>query len=137
MRSEDIPLLATAFLKEFAEENNKPIKDLSNDAMRVLIEHKWPGNVRELRTAIEHGVVMSNGTKITLRHLPAAIRGETPMPKDKHQMKEEDSQTFNLAQMESQLIASALSHTDENRTEAAKLLGISRRTLQRKLKETQ
>ena len=135
MRSEDIPLLATAFLKEFAEENNKPIKDLSNDAMRVLIEHQWPGNVRELRTAIEHGVVMSNGTKITLRHLPAAIRGETPMPKDKHQMK--DSQTFNLAQMESQLIASALSHTDENRTEAAKLLGISRRTLQRKLKETQ
>ena len=138
MRSEDIPLLATAFLKEFAEENNKPIKDLSHDAMRVLIEHQWPGNVRELRTAIEHGVVMSNGTKITLRHLPAAIRGETPMPKDKHQMKEEDSQTFNLAQngisTDSKCIESAI---DENRTEAAKLLGISRRTLQRKLKETQ
>ena len=80
---------------------------------------------------------MSNGTKITLRHLPAAIRGDTPMPKDKHPMKDPETQTFNEAQMESQLIASALSHTDENRTEAAKLLGISRRTLQRKLKETQ
>ena len=138
MRSEDIPLLTNAFLKEFAKENNKSIKELSTDAMRTLIDYQWPGNVRELRTAIEHGVVMCNGTKITLRHLPAAIRGENPLIQDKVEFsRENDSQTFNLANMEAKLIANALSHTNENRTEAAKLLGISRRTLQRKIKESQ
>ena len=138
MRSEDIPLLTNAFLREFAKENNKSIKELSTDAMRTLIDYQWPGNVRELRTAIEHGVVMSNGTKITLRHLPAAIRGENPLIQAKVEFsRKNDSQTFNLANMEAKLIANALSHTNENRTEAAKLLGISRRTLQRKLKESQ
>ncbi|MFL2450984.1 MAG: sigma-54-dependent transcriptional regulator [Verrucomicrobiales bacterium] len=136
-RSEDIPLLANAFLKEFAEENNKPLKDLSADAMRTLIAHQWPGNVRELRTAIEHGVVMSNGAKITLRHLPVAVSGEDPIVLDNFlKSNEKDSEKFNLASMESKLIANALTHTNENRTEAAKLLGISRRTLQRKLKES-
>ena len=81
---------------------------------------------------------MCNGTKITLRHLPAAIRGENPLIQDKVEFfRENDSQTFNLSNMEAKLIANALSHTNENRTEAAKLLGISRRTLQRKLKESQ
>ena len=136
-RSEDIPLLANAFLKEFAEENNKLLKDLSADAMRTLIAHQWPGNVRELRTAIEHGVVMSNGAKITLRHLPAAVSGEDPIVLDNFlKSNEKDSEKFNLASMESKLIANALTYTNENRTEAAKLLGISRRTLQRKLKES-
>jgi DNA-binding NtrC family response regulator len=136
-RSEDIPLLANAFLKEFAKENNKPFKDLSADAMRTLIAHKWPGNVRELRTAIEHGVVMSNGTKITLRHLPAALCGKDSIVlQNSIKSNEQDSENFNLASMEAKLIANALIHTNENRTEAAKLLGISRRTLQRKLKES-
>jgi transcriptional regulator with PAS, ATPase and Fis domain len=73
-----------------------------------------------------------------LRHLPAAIRGENPLIQDKVEFsRENDSQTFNLANMEAKLIANALSHTNENRTEAAKLLGISRRTLQRKIKESQ
>jgi len=136
-RSEDIPLLANAFLKEFAKENNKPLKDLSADAMRSLIAHNWPGNVRELRTAIEHGVVMSNGAKITLRHLPTALCGEDSIVlQNSIKSNEKDSEKFNLASMESKLIANALIHTNENRTEAAKLLGISRRTLQRKLKES-
>ena len=74
-RSEDIPLLADAFLSEFAEENGREVKELTSEAMRALINHPWPGNVRELRTAIEHGVVMCNGPKITLRHLPASVRG--------------------------------------------------------------
>ena len=136
-RSEDIPLLANAFLKEFAKENNKPFKDLSADSMRTLVAHKWPGNVRELRTAIEHGVVMSNGTKITLRHLPAALCGKDSIVlQNSIKSNEQDSEKFNLASMEAKLIANALIHTNENRTEAAKLLGISRRTLQRKLKES-
>jgi len=134
-RTEDIALLANAFLKELAEENGKPIHEIAHEVMRALHAHRWPGNVRELRTAIEHGVVMSNGSKITLRHLPSVFRhgdsstgtmhlGAIPSNQDR----------FDLAGAERQIISEALAHTQGNKTEAAKLLGISRRTLQRKLK---
>ena len=135
-RIEDIPLLANAFLKEFAKENKKPVKELSSEAMRALNKHDWPGNVRELRTAIEHGVVMSNSTKITLRHLPASIREESVINVHTINAASEDKeQPFNLEKSETKLIMAALNHTNGNRTEAAKLLGISRRTLQRKIKD--
>ncbi|MEC7357691.1 MAG: sigma-54 dependent transcriptional regulator [Verrucomicrobiota bacterium] len=135
-RIEDIPLLANAFLKEFAKENNKPVKELSSEAMKALNNHVWPGNVRELRTAIEHGVVMSNSAKITLRHLPASIRGESIVNINTISTTSKDTdQPFNLEKSETKLIMAALNHTNGNRTEAAKLLGISRRTLQRKIKE--
>ena len=134
-RTEDIALLANAFLKELAEENGKPVNELSNEVMRALIAHNWPGNVRELRTAIEHGVVMSNGSKITLRHLPAVLRGGSSLPAStRTDPGNIPGDRFNLSHAERQLIGEALAHTHDNKTEAAKLLGISRRTLQRKLK---
>jgi two-component system, NtrC family, response regulator AtoC len=150
-RKEDVVLLADAFLKELAEENGKPVKELSPDALQKLIQYSWPGNVRELRTAIEHGVVMSNAAKITLRHLPQSIRDSresTPIPAKPDGASTPPSRSsghgiltstdlanddLNLAAMEATLMARALERTDGNRTEAAKLLGISRRTLQRKL----
>jgi two-component system response regulator AtoC len=141
-RREDIVLLAQAFLKEFAEENGKPFRELSADAMQALTQYDWPGNVRELRTAIEHGVVMSNGPKITLRHLPVAVRtresgvaaasGVRGVVEGKAR-----GSDLNLEVVEQDLIGRALDRTSGNRTEAAKLLGISRRTLQRKLKAFQ
>ncbi|MFM2295916.1 MAG: DNA-binding response regulator, NtrC family, partial [Verrucomicrobiota bacterium] len=73
-RAGDIPLLAQTFLREFAKENSKSVKDFTADAMESLIRHRWPGNVRELRTAIEHAVVLSRGERITLRDLPASVR---------------------------------------------------------------
>src|SRR6056297_3427619 len=73
-RKEDIVLLVDAFLKEFTEENGKPEMELTNDALQLLLDYDWPGNVRELRTAIEHGVVMANGTRIGIRHLPPFLR---------------------------------------------------------------
>ena len=73
-RPEDIPLLARAFLKELAKENKKDVREISPDAMDLLMSFPWPGNVRELRTAIEHGVVMSSGSKLMLRHLPGSLR---------------------------------------------------------------
>src|SRR5213595_3814508 len=73
-RKEDIPLLIRGFLRHFCKENNKPLVDLTSDAMDALLSYDWPGNVRELRTAIEHGVVMATGPKITLRDLPMAVR---------------------------------------------------------------
>jgi DNA-binding NtrC family response regulator len=136
-RREDIPLLADAFLKEFAAENGKPLRPLSDEAADALLRYAWPGNVRELRTAIEHGVVMCNGSKILLRHLPEAVRGTAPTataPKGAESGGPAAPADLDLAAMERRYIALALERTGGNRTEAAKLLGLSRRTMQRKLK---
>src|SRR6188474_1116851 len=73
-RKEDIPILVRGFLRHFCKANDKPLIDLTPDAMDALLTYDWPGNVRELRTAIEHGVVMATGPKITLRDLPMAVR---------------------------------------------------------------
>src|SRR5437016_7806821 len=68
-RKEDIPLLVRNFLRHFCKVNEKPLLELTADAMNALLTYSWPGNVRELRTAIEHGVVLARGTELTLRDL--------------------------------------------------------------------
>src|SRR5213080_2389398 len=73
-RKDDIPLLVRAFVRHFAKLNEKEVVDLAPDAMDALLTYNWPGNVRELRTAIEHGVVMATGPKVTVRDLPIAVR---------------------------------------------------------------
>jgi DNA-binding NtrC family response regulator len=139
-RREDIPLLVAAFLKQFSEENAKPLRELTSDAMQAVLRYDWPGNVRELRTAIEHGVVMATGAKITVRDLPAAVRqgeaaatGPRGLPAPKYAVSQ--SEHFDLHATEERLILQALSESKGNVTEAARKLGISRRTLHRKLKE--
>src|SRR6059058_3289922 len=77
VRKEDIPLLVRSFLRHFSKANEKPVLDLTPDAMNTLLAYDWPGNVRELRTAIEHGVVMASGPKVTLRDLPPNVRAAT------------------------------------------------------------
>ena len=128
-RREDIPLLALHFLRESARENDKPHRELTSEALKALTACDWPGNVRELRAAIEHGVVMAGGAKITLRDLPAVVRAAAvggavrgPLP-------------LNLVETELSLIRRALAECEGNRTRAAQKLGISRRTLHRKLNE--
>ncbi len=137
-RREDIPLLAGAFLAEFARENGKAVKGFTSEAMEILTRHDWPGNVRELRTAIEHAVVLCRGDKITARDLPASVRnpaGEAPAGRTP------DARTapagMTVQEAEKRLIIRALQDTHGNRTQAAKLLGMSRRTLYRKLGEYQ
>ncbi|GAA5494100.1 DNA-binding transcriptional response regulator, NtrC family, contains REC, AAA-type ATPase, and a Fis-type DNA-binding domains [Rubritalea squalenifaciens DSM 18772] len=148
-RTEDIVLLTNAFLKEFSEENSKPNKPLTDKALQLLQHYQWPGNVRELRTAIEHGVVMSNDDQIKASHLPSIIQtgGLGNLTTDpsvyepsgdlSNELKNTlaDSPEFNLHALEKITIRKALQYTNDNRTAAAELLGISRRTLQRKLKE--
>jgi DNA-binding NtrC family response regulator len=147
-RAEDVVLLAGSFLKEFAEENGRPMKPLSDAALRVLRSYPWPGNVRELRTAIEHGVVMSNEPVIDLHHLPASVLGEMPVfpvlapvsmapvtSPEPGKIPLAGGGEFNLHALETSAIRAALAQAGGNRTRAAELLGISRRTLQRKLKE--
>ncbi|PAW64792.1 MAG: transcriptional regulator [Verrucomicrobiia bacterium Tous-C2TDCM] len=143
-RKEDIVLLVDAFLKEFTEENGKAPMELTAEAMQLLLDYEWPGNVRELRTVIEHGVVMSNTPKIGVRHLPMFLRDDSLRDLRSSGGKAKatlpsplaaEPEDLNLARMEERLIRLALDRTGEHRTEAAKLLGISRRTMQRKLKE--
>ena len=137
-RPEDILLMANAFLKEFADENDRMVKPLTDAAIQRLITYAWPGNVRELRTVIEHGVVMSNDEVIDLRHLPTFLletrqSDATVTPVSKNTLAALDD--FNLYSLESGAIRAALVQSGNNRTHAAELLGISRRTLQRKIKE--
>ncbi|MDG1975134.1 MAG: sigma-54 dependent transcriptional regulator [Akkermansiaceae bacterium] len=135
-RREDIVLLANSFLLEFAKENGRPEKPLTEAAMSSLLNYGWPGNVRELRTAIEHAVVMSNQSELDIQHLPDFITGlghdfGSSSVKNTLAPKEE----FNLHALEQRAVQGALRVTDGNRTKAAELLGISRRTLQRKLRD--
>src|SRR5213595_792987 len=140
-RKEDIPLLIRGFLRHFCKENNKPLVDLTSDAMDALLSYDWPGNVRELRTAIEHGVVMATGPKITLHDLPMAVRQAAGTAA--HRVisgpsafgVEEKSSPLDLHETEKKLIMQALGATNGNVTAAAKKLGISRRTLHRKINE--
>ncbi len=134
-RSEDIPLLAQRFLREFVEENNKPINGFTPDALERLMNYSWPGNVRELRTAIEHAVVLCRGEKISARDLPRQVSeggsGDPGGRTDETQVFARNDLTVKEA--EKQLIIHALKETNGNRTLAAKKVGMSRRTFHRKL----
>jgi two-component system response regulator AtoC len=135
-RREDIPLLVDAFLKEFARANQRKVSAVSADAQEALQKYAWPGNVRELRATIERAVVLCRGDRIGLRDLPAEVQGR-PVPGlggDHGFTSRESSASLNLEEMEKAFIQQALKLTDGNVTEAAKLLGISRRTLHRKIK---
>lgn len=134
-RTGDIPLIARAFLKEFARENAKNIADFEPEAMDAILRYPWPGNVRELRAALEHGVVLCRRDRITLRDLPASLRSVsvtippslTPVPRPISQV------SLTVHESEKQLITRALQESAGNRTLAATQLGMSRRTLHRKL----
>ncbi len=142
-RKSDIPLLTEHFLKDLAKANGKAFKPLGEDALPALMAYDWPGNVRELRTAIEHGVVMSNSTRVMLKHLPGYLSGQgAGAPRLQGQVATAGAplvaalpQDLNLERMERRFIEEALQRTRNNRTDAADLLGLSRRTLQRKLAE--
>jgi DNA-binding NtrC family response regulator len=130
-RLEDIPLMAQAFLRQFAKENDKNVTGFTADALELLLHYRWPGNVRELRTAVERGVVLCRGDRVTARDLPPALRhaaaqaAPAPSPAQAG---------LTLREAEKEMIARALKETDGNRTTAARNLGMSRRTLHRKLR---
>lgn len=133
-RKEDIPLMAHAFLKEFARENDKPVVDFNVDAVECLLKYSWPGNVRELRAAVERAVLLCRGDRITPRELPETLRMPQPLSAAPAASEPSPSQSsLTLKDAEKQLIIRALSESDGNRTRAAEKLGMSRRTLHRKL----
>jgi DNA-binding NtrC family response regulator len=132
-RTQDIPLLAQHFLREAAAENGKDVSAIAPDALELLMAYKWPGNVRELRTAIEHAVVFARGKSVGARDLPQNIRlGRSSLPTPVSKMATGD---LNVHEVEKELVVRALKECDGNRSAAARKLGVSRRTLHRKLHE--
>src|SRR5246500_2055928 len=138
-RKEDIPILVRGFPRHFCKKNNKPLLDLVPDAMDALLTYNWPGNIRELRTAIEHGGVMVTGKQITSRDLPMPVRqaAGASLPGGVSPSRAFGGRTspLDLHETEKRMIAQALAATNGNVTAAAKKLGISRRTLHRKINE--
>jgi len=129
-RKEDIPLLVNAFIKEFCRVNNKPRISISPKAMAILESYSWPGNVRELRNLVEGLVVLSRGNEITEKDLPPHIRNE---------IIEKDFIKINLglplSEVEKIYILATLKLVKNNKSKAAKILNIGRKTLHRKLDE--
>lgn len=133
----DIPLLADVFLKEFAAENGRTIIGFETPAMDLMLHYRWPGNVRELRAAIEHAVVLCRGDMISPKDLPPLVR----IPAAEHTRSETREKLLSgkltVKEAEKQLYLHALQEAKGNRTTAARKLGVSRRTLHRKLHEFQ
>ena len=131
-RLDDVPLLALNFLREFASENTKIITDFTADALEAMIRYDWPGNVRELRTAVEHAVVLAKGEMIQLTNLPHSVQSRGVIQSER-QLNQPIGKGVTLEEAEKQLIIRTIKECRGNRTAAAKKIGISRRTLHRKL----
>jgi DNA-binding NtrC family response regulator len=129
-RAEDIPLLVESFLEHFTSKHKRRRKKMSPEALQLCQRFPWPGNVRQLRNLIERLVITGKTATIDVGELPDFLRAH-----------DQNATTFairpgmSLAEVEKILIRQTLTHVTENREEAAKLLGISRRTLQYKLKQ--
>ncbi|MGD9852670.1 MAG: sigma-54 interaction domain-containing protein [Nitrospirales bacterium] len=129
-RREDIPLLVNHFMKENATVFNREVHEIARDALKRLQEYSWPGNVRELKNALDHAFVTVNGPCITLFDLPQEVQ----RPTSSTQRGTPPSQT-SIDQSEETRIREAMQRTKGNKTEAAKILGYSRVTLWKKLKQ--
>ena len=132
-RLDDVPILALYFLREFAIENAKSISDFTADALEAMIRYDWPGNVRELRAAIEHAVVLSKNEMIQLTDLPHSVQSRGIIQNEVQMNQPIIGKGVTLEEAEKQLIIRTIKECSGNRTAAAKKIGISRRTLHRKL----
>jgi transcriptional regulator with PAS, ATPase and Fis domain len=130
---EDIPLLANHFLKDYAVQYQKKVRNFSKEAMHCLMEHDWPGNVRELKNTIRQGVIMEDSDTIQVYHLPAEICSPTSKVPAK------DEESLNLKQrlnlLERRLIVKALNQSHWKKKAACNLLGIDQRNLSYFLKK--
>jgi len=129
-RKEDIPLLIQAFLEELNVKYEKRITSVDQGALQILVEHSWPGNVRELRNTLERAAIACDTGLITPAHLPAGLTDE---------MRDDSKGDFmfppdvTLKETEKQLILRTLASVNNNKTRAAKILGVTEKTLRSKL----
>ena len=131
-RKDDIPKLAEFFLTRYADKHTRRIKGIAPRALDLMIRYEWKGNIRELENSIERSVILCREEFIAPQHLPAQIQA---LPGDLPAESPDMDGGFTLKEMEKQLIIATLKQNDDNRTKTADALGISRRSLQMKLKE--
>jgi DNA-binding NtrC family response regulator len=132
-RREDIPLLSAHFLKRYSDENGLPLRTLTPDAMRALVDYEWPGNVRELENVIERGVVLSSGTSIGVDLLPGHLTGSSYSSSLLEHSP--DASLFDIMEdIERRIIVDKLERSNWNQTEASEQFRIPLSTLNQKIK---
>ncbi len=149
-RKGDIPLLVKTFIEEFCQENRKATKDITPDALRALMKFDWPGNVRDLRNCIEGMVVMSNSRELDLADLPERVLKFTgigtpivfsaPTAANADPTVDSDRRLnvevgMSMEEIKEEAIRATLDYVGNNRAKAAKILGVNKRTIFRKIKE--
>jgi len=132
-RGSDVLVLAQTFLERFAERHKQPVRALSPGAAEQLLRYRWPGNVRELMNAIERAVALARGDLIEVDDLPERVRDAEETRLEIAAAHVED--LVSLAELERRYITRVLEATGGNKTQAARILGIDRKTLFRKLKQ--
>lgn len=139
-RSEDIPPLVQHFQKRLSERYRKPVRGVTPQAMDLLLRYSWPGNIRELENVLERSVILLQGEYISEKELPFTIRNLGPNDRKDGGRNTRETffrETSPLAEMERQAVLKALEEAGGNKSEAARLLGITRRTLKLKLRKYQ
>lgn len=134
---DDIPLLVARFVREFSAANGNSVTGIEPDALHALESFAWPGNIRQLRNVIERMVVLAGGARLTVEDLPLEIRNHGAGGANAGAGAGEETPPVlgTLATAEREQILSAIKAADGNKSKAAEALGISRRTIHRKLKE--
>jgi two-component system response regulator HydG len=127
-RKSDIPLLVNSFLEKFGDPE-RPIRTISEDAMRRLMAYDWPGNVRELENAVERAVALGSGPILHIGDLPSNLQ------QDSNEKILDSNELTTIEEMERRFILRALRETNGDKLAAARLLGIGKTTLYRKLKQ--
>jgi len=129
-RGPDLSELVKSVLEIYAAKHGRDVVEVSSDALSVLGDYQFPGNVRELANIIERAVIVSNGNRLELENLPEPIRAAV----DAHRLQ---VQPRTLAEVEAEYVAQVLQNCGGNKTEAARVLGISRKNLYEKLARTE
>ena len=125
-RAQDVPKLVHAFVKQYSTKHGRKVTGVAPEVVNILKEYEFPGNVRELANTIERAVIVASGNRIELSDLPEALRAAVLV-----QRKRQRPQS--LAEVEAEYVAETLSATRGNKTEAARILGISRKNLYERL----
>jgi DNA-binding NtrC family response regulator len=132
-RREDIDLLIDYFIKKHTRNTSRLVRGITPDARRLMNDYSWPGNVRQLESAIERAILLAEGDYITIEDLPLEVRQEARPTSEGSFKLPADGLVFE--DMERNLILQAMERTDHNITKAAKLLGLTFRTLQYRLEK--
>ena len=132
-RREDIPLLVEFFLKKYAEENDRPVRRITPEALRPLLSYSWPGTVRELENVVERAVVLSSGTELTIDLLPDNLLGRGSMF-SLHEPAADASLFEIVDDVQRRIIIEMLEKCNWNQTEAAEHFKVPLSTLNQKIR---